>query len=44
MAVRRIVTNIATNRVDVAQRFYADVLGMTVAIDLGWIVSSPLQS
>jgi len=39
MAVTRIVTNIATDRVEAAKTFYGDVLGMTIAMDLGWIVT-----
>ncbi len=39
MAVRRIVPNIAADRLEAAGAFYADVLGMTVAMDLGWIVT-----
>jgi catechol 2,3-dioxygenase-like lactoylglutathione lyase family enzyme len=39
MAVRRIVTNIATDRIEAAKAFYADVLGMAVVMDLGWIVT-----
>jgi catechol 2,3-dioxygenase-like lactoylglutathione lyase family enzyme len=37
MAVRRIVANIATNRLDAAKAFYGDALGMNVVMDLGWI-------
>ncbi|MDE0880374.1 MAG: VOC family protein [Sphingomonas bacterium] len=37
MAVRRIVTNVATDRLDEAKDFYVDVLGMTIAMDHGWI-------
>ncbi|WP_414476256.1 VOC family protein [Microvirga sp. M2] len=39
MAVRRIVTNIAVDRVDAAKTFYGDVLGMDIAMDLGWITT-----
>ncbi|MBV8094903.1 MAG: VOC family protein [Acetobacteraceae bacterium] len=39
MAVTRIVANIGTDRVESAKAFYADVLEMTVAMDLGWIVT-----
>ncbi len=39
MAVRRIVTNIATNRVEAAKAFYGEVLGLTIAMDLGWIIT-----
>jgi catechol 2,3-dioxygenase-like lactoylglutathione lyase family enzyme len=39
MAVKRIVANIATEDVDAAKRFYADVLGLRVVMDLGWIVT-----
>ena len=39
MAVKRIVTNIATERVDDAVAFYRDILGLQVVMDLGWIVT-----
>ena len=39
MAVKRIVTNIASADLDAARRFYGDVLGMELAMDLGWIVT-----
>lgn len=39
MAVRRIVTNIGTDRVASAKAFYCDVLDMKVAMDLGWITT-----
>lgn len=39
MAVKRIVPNIGTGRFAEAKSFYGDVLGMTVAMDHGWIVT-----
>ena len=39
MAVKRIVANIAAERVDDAKRFYADVLGLRVVMDQGWILT-----
>jgi catechol 2,3-dioxygenase-like lactoylglutathione lyase family enzyme len=39
MAVRRIVTNIAAPRHEDARAFYGDILGLEVAMDLGWIVT-----
>jgi catechol 2,3-dioxygenase-like lactoylglutathione lyase family enzyme len=39
MTVRRIVTNIRANQLDAAKAFYGDILGMTVAMDLGWIMT-----
>ncbi len=39
MTVRRIVTNVGTDRIGAARAFYGDVLGMSVAMDLGWIVT-----
>jgi catechol 2,3-dioxygenase-like lactoylglutathione lyase family enzyme len=39
MAVRRIVANLAVDRTDAAKTFYGDVLGMNIAMDLGWIVT-----
>ena len=39
MAVRRIVANIATDRLDAAKVFYGDSLGMNIVMDLGWIIT-----
>ena len=37
MKVKRIVSNVATSDVDKARAFYADILGLQVLMDLGWI-------
>jgi catechol 2,3-dioxygenase-like lactoylglutathione lyase family enzyme len=39
MSVKRVVANIAADKIDAARAFYEDVLGMRVAMDLGWIVT-----
>ena len=39
MAVRRIVANIAVDRIAAAKAFYGDALGMKVVMDLGWIAT-----
>lgn len=39
MTVKRVVANIATADVAAAKAFYGDVLGMRVAMDLGWIMT-----
>lgn len=39
MAVRRVVANLAVDRIGAAKTFYGDVLGMDVAMDMGWIVT-----
>ena len=39
MTVRRIVTNIATKDVAAAKRFYHDVLGLDLLMDMGWIAT-----
>ena len=39
MAVRRIVANLAAERLDAARTFYGDALGMHVVMDLGWIMT-----
>ena len=39
MAVRRIVASIAADRLDAAEAFYGDALGMKVVMDLGWITT-----
>jgi catechol 2,3-dioxygenase-like lactoylglutathione lyase family enzyme len=37
MAVKRIVANIATPRLEPAKAFYVDILGLHLVMDLGWI-------
>lgn len=46
MTVRRIVTNIAAPDPARAGAFYGDILGMTIAMDHGWIVTyaSPVET
>ena len=39
MAVRRIVANVAAERIDPAKAFYGDALGMNIVMDLGWITT-----
>ncbi|MBV9782478.1 MAG: VOC family protein [Acidisphaera sp.] len=39
MTVKRITANIAVGQIDAARQFYGDLLGMTIAMDLGWIVT-----
>lgn len=39
MTVRRIVANIATQDVAAAKRFYHDVLGLDLLMDMGWIAT-----
>jgi len=39
MAVIRIVANVASSHMEAAKRFYGDILGMEVVMDLGWIVT-----
>jgi catechol 2,3-dioxygenase-like lactoylglutathione lyase family enzyme len=39
MAVIRIVANVASSHIEAAKRFYGDILGMEVVMDLGWIVT-----
>ncbi|MFC3326504.1 MULTISPECIES: VOC family protein [Mesorhizobium] len=44
MKVRRIVANIETSDVAAAKRFYQDVLGLDVLMDLGWIATYGSQA
>ncbi|MEX0583147.1 MAG: VOC family protein [Sneathiella sp.] len=37
MAVKRIVTNIATKDIERAKAFYGNILGLEIAMDHGWI-------
>ena len=39
MSVRRIVANIATGDIAAARRFYGDVLGLDILMDMGWIAT-----
>lgn len=39
MIVRRIQPNIKSNRLDVSRQFFVDVLGLEVAMDLGFVVT-----
>lgn len=39
MKVKRIVTNIETTKISLAKRFYHDVLGLEVLMDMGWIAT-----
>jgi catechol 2,3-dioxygenase-like lactoylglutathione lyase family enzyme len=39
MAVKRIVANFAVDGIDRARAFYGEVLGLEVAMDLGWILT-----
>jgi catechol 2,3-dioxygenase-like lactoylglutathione lyase family enzyme len=39
MGVRRIVPTIASSRPDLCREFYSDLLGLHLAMDLGWIAT-----
>jgi catechol 2,3-dioxygenase-like lactoylglutathione lyase family enzyme len=39
MGVKRIVANIAADRINAANAFYGDALGMKVVMNLGWITT-----
>lgn len=39
MTVRRIVANVATPHPALAKRFYQDILGLQLVMDLGWIAT-----
>ncbi|MCC5779605.1 VOC family protein [Nitratireductor sp. B36] len=43
MQVKRIVANIASARVDKAKHFYAEVLGLDILMDQGWIATYGVQ-
>lgn len=44
MRVTRVVTNVASKRVPAAKRFYQDVLGLDLLMDLGWIATYGLAT
>ena len=39
MAVRRVVPDINTRHPDATRSFYVDLVGLEVAMDLGWVVT-----
>lgn len=39
MKVKRIVSNIKTTKMKSAKRFYRDVLGLDILMDMGWIAT-----
>ncbi|MFL6796393.1 MAG: VOC family protein [Xanthobacteraceae bacterium] len=39
MKVKRIVPNIAANDLKASRKFYRDILGLEIAMDLGWITT-----
>lgn len=39
MSVKRIVPDIKSKHIDASRQFYVDVLGLTVAMDMGFIVT-----
>ena len=43
MAVKRIVTNIATPHIERGRAFYADILGLELVMDHGWIQTFAAQ-
>jgi catechol 2,3-dioxygenase-like lactoylglutathione lyase family enzyme len=39
MTIRRVVPNITSERIDESRDFYVGLLGFTVAMDMGWVVT-----
>jgi catechol 2,3-dioxygenase-like lactoylglutathione lyase family enzyme len=39
MSIRRVVPNIASDKLDACREFYAGLLGFQVAMDRGWILT-----
>jgi catechol 2,3-dioxygenase-like lactoylglutathione lyase family enzyme len=39
MSTRRVVPNIASDKLDASRDFYAGLLGFRVAMDLGWVLT-----
>jgi catechol 2,3-dioxygenase-like lactoylglutathione lyase family enzyme len=39
MSIRRVVPNVASDRLDASRDFYVGLLGFQVAMDLGWILT-----
>jgi catechol 2,3-dioxygenase-like lactoylglutathione lyase family enzyme len=39
MTIRRVVPDISSERIDESRDFYVGLLGFTVAMDMGWVVT-----
>ena len=39
MSIRRVVPNIGCLEIDASRKFYTDLFGFQVAMDMGWIVT-----
>jgi catechol 2,3-dioxygenase-like lactoylglutathione lyase family enzyme len=39
MSIRRVVPNIASDKLEACREFYAGLLGFQVAMDMGWILT-----
>jgi predicted enzyme related to lactoylglutathione lyase len=39
MSIRRVVPNIQSARMEESRKFYTEILGLKVAMDMGWIVT-----
>ncbi len=39
MSIKRVVPDITTDEMDASKSFYADFLGLDIAMDMGWIVT-----
>jgi predicted enzyme related to lactoylglutathione lyase len=39
MSIRRIVPNITSTKFEESKKFYCDFLGLTLAMDMGWILT-----
>jgi catechol 2,3-dioxygenase-like lactoylglutathione lyase family enzyme len=39
MSIRRVVPDISSDHLNESRQFYADVLGLEVVMDLGWVVT-----
>jgi len=39
MSIKRVVPDIASERMDESRKFYTEFLGFNVAMDMGWIVT-----
>jgi catechol 2,3-dioxygenase-like lactoylglutathione lyase family enzyme len=39
MSIRRVVPDITSERIDESRKFYAEFLGFSLAMDMGWILT-----
>lgn len=44
MSIKRIVANISSDQIGIAEAFYGDLLGMKIVMNFGWIITFEAES